>query len=251
MHLNDATAHTLKQVTSIDGHDTESAWEFDLQNCQITSIDKFHPNDNLGELILDENPIESIDNFDVNKLESFCLGGAKIKSIDNFDVKNLEHFRLSYNPIQSIDNFNVKNLESLDLIGTQIETIDNFDVKNLTRLQFTLSSVKGIYHFDAKNLEELFLNKTKIEYINDFYFNPETISLCDLSDDNPIKYVKPETLLRLRNRFPQYLCKHNFDSEGFVVGLSEQEKEEIREKVKKHGEEYERNKKIKRHQLMN
>ena len=224
MHIDDATVHTLRQVTSIDGYDTTDLLEFDLECCQITSIDNFHPNDKLQELELGENPIVSIDSFDVNKLKRLFIGDTKIESIDNFDVKNLEELYVNYNKIESIDNFDVKNLKKLDL---------------------ERNPIKGIYSFDAKNLERLCLYDTKIEYINDLYFNPEKWPMFSW-DLELIKYIKPETLERIRKSDPDYLESIEFDPEGFKVDLSEQEKEEIREKIKKHGDEYERKKKMKK-----
>ena len=245
MHIDEATAYTMTQVSSIDGYDTKDEWEFDLEYCQIVCLDNFHPNDKLRDLYITDSKITSIDNFDINKVKELNLSGNKIVSINNFDVKNVKNLSIGCNPIKSVDDFDVKNLDSLDLDSTLIQKIDNFDVKNLKNLLLVESPIEGIYNFNAKNLEYFDLHNTKLEYIYNFYFNPKTIVICALSDDNPIKYVKPSTLLRLRKRFPQYLSHYDFDAEGFKLGLSEKEKQRIREKIKKHGEEYERQKKRK------
>ena len=244
MHIDEATADTIRQVTSIDGFDTEERYEFNMEYCQIISVDNFYPNNELRRLFLDGNQIISLDKFNINKVEDFFISENKIISIDNFDVKNLKYLYITDNPIKNIDNFDVKNLEELNANRTLIEVIDNFDVKNLKELRLMDSKVKGIYNFDAKNIEELYLHDTPIEYIYNFYFNPEIIQIFDLVTNNPIKYIKPETINRIKKQGTKYLGGNSFDSEGFIKGLSKKEKTRIREKIKKHGEEYERQKNV-------
>ena len=245
MHIDEATADTIRQVTSIDGFDTEERYEFNMEYCQIISVDNFYPNNELRRLFLDGNQIISLDKFNINKVEDFFISENKIISIDNFDVKNLKYLYITDNPIKNIDNFDVKNLEELNANRTLIEVIDNFDVKNLKELRLMDSKVKGIYNFDAKNIEELYLHDTPIEYINDFYFNSEKWVVFSFESKN-MKYTKPETLQRFRQTKPGYFESLSFDSEGFIKGLSEKEKTRIREKIKKHGEEYERQKERKK-----
>jgi Leucine-rich repeat (LRR) protein len=162
-------------------------------------------NSTIYEWTIEYQGITDIVGFDTCNIKWLALPENKIENLEGFDPQGLQELLIDYNQIKTIEKFDVKILQTLNVAENQIKTIEKFDVKILQNLDISGNPIELLHNFNPKKLKWL------------------TVS-------NDIKYINPKILKNII-RISGFKSK-NFDSEGFIKGLSEKEKTRIREKIK-------------------
>ncbi|MBW7869784.1 MAG: T9SS type A sorting domain-containing protein [Flavobacteriia bacterium] len=117
--------------------DFASLISLNLSYNQITEI-FFHPNVNIGFLILNNNPISEIDLSSHSQLSEMSLSNTNITTLDLSNNPNLRYFYCGNTPILELDLSNNPNLREIVLYGGNFEIVDlrNGNNQNIISVNF-------------------------------------------------------------------------------------------------------------------
>lgn len=221
----------IRQIEDFAFEKLISMEKLDLQQNNLTILREhiFTGGDNLVEIYLNDNQIESIEDgvFYLKKLQKIYLQDNRLKALSTdllTGAQVLFGIDLSHNQLISIDNIFDKcsNLTVLGLNYNQIETIDLIEFANIPSLMI-LSLEGNKITFDDNDADEnddhlknklLLSSKTHLEYLNLDSNNLSASSILqhlrvfhalkflDL-DDN--QFTKIDDFKKIRHFFPRFI----------------------------------------------
>jgi len=172
--------------------------DFNNDEKEIKSIEGIQYFKNLQELNLNNNPIDSINLFENNKLEYLYCNGNNFSFFLISNKNILKHLSLIFNSLETLDIPVMDSLEYLYLSGNRLS---NIPIDNMPRLKYlTISDNKlsqdstRIFNLhNNQSLEELDLKRTNFSQINisntsirELAFSGEDIETISLENNDSL-----------------------------------------------------------------